>query len=279
MTLRSLARAALLACSLTASSLIAATAPCLAQGGVVPAARMEAFLRGVESEPDTGLAAYFPRHGDWTWVRTLRYEDGRRAGVGVWRFGGTETLRVIGKGGPACGSFDVGDGHFGPPAGSLASHLFAEKRWRRVRGNRFVPPDASASSPVFVEWRREDGEWVVASFGDERIYAPRLLGVTAGDISRDTSLVPEGAGYAAGERWYVQNEPLRLEGGPRYVKVGLPRRIPEQQGVVLQRFGVVGRVSFYAEAGFGDAPPEVLYAAVSPGQFQPYNGFAARSCP
>jgi hypothetical protein len=39
--------------------------------------------------------------------------------------------------------------------------------WRRVRGNRFVPPGASASSAIFVEWRREGDRWVVSAFGDE----------------------------------------------------------------------------------------------------------------
>ena len=38
-------------------------------------------------------------------------------------------------------------------------------RWRRVGGNRFVPPGAPASSPIFVEWRREGDAWVVAAAG------------------------------------------------------------------------------------------------------------------
>lgn len=272
MTFRSIARVALLAAALTAG------APCLGQD-VVPAARMQAFLREVEYPQNTGLVPYFPRRGDWTWEQTIRDEHGRRVGRGVWRFSAAETLRAIGAAGPACDSFNAGGGEFGPMVGSLASHLFPEGRWRRIGGNRFVPPDASASSPVFVEWRREDGAWVVSAFGDETLYSPHLLGVPAGDISRDTSRVAEGAGYAAGERWYVQNEPLLLEGGRRFIKYGLPRRFPEEERGFLRRVGVLGRVSFYAEAGAeGVLLPEVLYAAVSPGEFQPYQGFGPSPC-
>lgn len=30
-----------------------------------------------------------------------------------------------------------------------------------------MPPFASASSPIFVEWRREGDKWVINAFGDE----------------------------------------------------------------------------------------------------------------
>ncbi len=36
------------------------------------------------------------------------------------------------------------------------------------RGRGAAPPTREpASSPTFVEWRREDGRWVVSAFGDE----------------------------------------------------------------------------------------------------------------
>jgi hypothetical protein len=40
-------------------------------------------------------------------------------------------------------------------------------RWRLVGGNRFVPPDAPANCPTYVEWRREGNRWVISAFGDE----------------------------------------------------------------------------------------------------------------
>ena len=43
--------------------------------------------------------------------------------------------------------------------------------WRRVRGgSRFVPRDAPDDSPLFVEWRREGGTWVVSAVGDESFH-------------------------------------------------------------------------------------------------------------
>ena len=98
-----------LACSL------AAGVPMAAQTGTPSApatldARMQAFLREIAEEPNTALAAFFPRRGDWTWVQTLRDERGRGERTGTWRFPGAETPRAIGDGGPACESFDGGGG-------------------------------------------------------------------------------------------------------------------------------------------------------------------------
>src|SRR5829696_2965225 len=54
------------------------------------AARMRAFMAEIEDQPNTELAAFFPRRGDWTWVQTARnYErGGRTMYVGMWRFPG-----------------------------------------------------------------------------------------------------------------------------------------------------------------------------------------------
>lgn len=51
-----------------------------------------------------------------------------------------------------------------------AFSYFADKSvghsWKRVAENKFVPPDASADSSVFVTWRKHEGRWVVQSIGD-----------------------------------------------------------------------------------------------------------------
>ncbi|HEV3051793.1 MAG TPA: hypothetical protein VGX50_15915, partial [Longimicrobium sp.] len=175
-------------------------------------ARMQAFVREIPREPNDALAAFFPRRGDWTWVQTIRdMERGRPPRSGVWRFPAAETVRAIGAEGPACLSFDIGF-EVGPYEGRLGMQtLIHEGPWRRVGGSRFVPPGASDRSTVFVEWRREDGEWVVSTIGDEDVYLPRLLGVLAGGVSRDTSLAPGGAAYAAGQEWYVARKPVLLD--------------------------------------------------------------------
>lgn len=261
--------------------MLAITAPLAA--GAQPAAsgatldaRMQAFFAEIPEEPNTALAAFFPRRGDWTWVQTIRdMESGRPVRTGVWRFPGAETARAIGADGPACGSFDGPHGEFGPFEGRFGMQAMLHGgRWRRVRGNRFVPPGASAASAVFVEWRREDGQWVVSAFGDEEFYRPRLLGVEAGMVSRDTSLAPEGAAYAAGQAWYVERLPIRME-HVRYVQYGPPRSLSAQDRAHLQRVGVMGRVSVYAERG---GPPDPLYVPISPGEFQPYQGFGPDPC-
>ncbi|HYW14182.1 MAG TPA: hypothetical protein VE871_19610 [Longimicrobium sp.] len=243
------------------------------------AARMDAFLLQSPWEPADSVAAFFPRRGDWTWVQTWR-ANGRTAGGGTWRFSAAETARAIGAGGAACRSFQGSGGEIGPVLGLLAAHAQAHPAgWRRVAGSRFVPPGASGGSPVFVEWRREDGRWVVAGFGDAQERVPRVLGVEAGTVARDTSLVPEGAAYAAGMDWYETGEPVTL-GGLHYVKYALPRVFPESDRRHLERIGVAGRVSVYMEAAAApaEAVPEVLYLPVAPGEFQAYTGFGNVPC-
>lgn len=237
------------------------------------AGRMRAFTDAMFREPLDSVARFFPRRGDWTWVVTTRREgSGRR--VGAWRFPGAETLRAIREGGPVCESFDrPGDTGY---LGALMNHMMdPEKEWRRVGGSRFVPPGAPARSPAFVEWRREDGVWVVSAFGDERHYQRPLLGrVRDNTVTQDKASAPlPPVGYPTGEGWYVNDEPITFD-GMRYVKYGLPRALPEDE---MARFGSLGRVTFYVEVGAG-GHTEVLYAAVAPGRFQPYQMFGSPPC-
>ncbi len=265
--------------------LLAAAAPLAAQtrapaaAEATLAARMHAFLREVEDTPNTELAGFFPRRGDWTWVQTLRDRRGHGQRVGVWRFPGGETPRAIGAGGPVCDSFHTGGGEFGPVRGRFGAHVMDDGPWHLVRGNRYVPPDASAASPVFVEWRREGGEWVVSAFGDEDVYvySPRMLGVEAGAVSRDTTSVPEGAAYAAGESWYLDRRPMRME-HRRYIQYGPPRAFSAEERAHLKRVGVLGGVSVYAEKEMDEPFPDYLYLPVSPGEFHPYQSFGPEPC-
>ncbi|HEX6038819.1 hypothetical protein [Longimicrobium sp.] len=263
---------------LAAWMLLATSAP--AQEASVPASsdatlagRMRAFLEGMRGGDEAEIAAFFPRRGDWNWVRTLNGTRGPRQVV-TWRIAGAETERLIGDGGAGCEEFNAARADVGPVEDSFAGEVH-EEGWRHVGRMRFVPPGAPTRSPVFVQWRREDGAWVVDAVGDRDAYRLPLRGRPVGMISRDTSLVAEGLGYAAEARWYRDNEPLTFE-GLRYVKYGLPRRL---ERAALARVGVRGRVSIYMEAGAaGGTVDGMLYSAVSPGEYQPYTGFGRMPC-
>jgi hypothetical protein len=256
------------------------TLPLAGQAGSRPATlerRMRAFIHAVAEEPRDSVAAYFPRRGDWTWVPTLVHGR-RRMPPGAWRFRGSETLKVLSGGGPVCNSFALHRGDYGPYEGAFVSRAAHEEgRWRRVRGNRFVPPGASSRSPAFVEWRREDGEWVVSSLGDEKFHrGPRLLGRERNEGTRDRPgrpVVSAHLGYAAGAEWYERGELIAFE-GRHYIKYGLP--LPLADGEV-ERIGSLGRVALFVEAGM-TRDAGILYIPVSAGQYQPYYPIGSGAC-
>lgn len=77
---------------------------------------------------------------------------------------------------------------------------------------------------------------------------------------------PATQGYAAGQTFFINNEPVML-GGRRYVKFGLPRVIGVEE---LSRAGDYQGVQVFTEAG-AMMPAEVIYLPVRTGcEFQPY---------
>jgi hypothetical protein len=227
--------------------------------------RNEAFLRAVEKAPRDSVAAFFPRRGDWTWTQVAHGAPPGR-GSTVWRFAATETLRAIGQGGPACASFWQSGGGVGPLETVLVMRIEGDgTRWRRVAGNRFVPPGESTRSPVFVQWRREDGRWVVSAFGDATHWFPRVIGEFRGDVVRDTVLpLPPTPVYAAEAPWYVENRPIDFE-GYRYIKYGQPRTVADSLITRVGRFGLIG-----VYTAKRDTAAEILYVPVASGRYQPY---------
>jgi hypothetical protein len=212
--------------------------------------RNEAFLRAVKDAPRDSVAAFFPWRGDWTWTQVVEgAPPGRRSTV--WRFAATETLRTIRPHGPVCASFR-----------QLEMRINRGTRWRRVAGNRFVPPGESARSPVFVQWRREDGRWVVSAFGDATDWSPRVLvfDVHGRDVMPDTVLRL----YAAEAPWYVENRTIYFE-GHGYTKYGLPRATADS---ILTRVGRFGLIGVYTDKR--DTFATVLYIPLAPGQYQLY---------
>ncbi len=125
-------------------------------------ARMREFMATVHRRPVDSAAVFFPRTGTFDYVLTSHYED--RSVRGIWRFPAADALAAIR--GPLRSSFTIN--YEGQRIGTLSHQVMERGReWRRVPGNRFVPPGATAASAAFVEWRKEGSEWVVASFGDE----------------------------------------------------------------------------------------------------------------
>ncbi|MFL5384209.1 MAG: hypothetical protein ACJ8GN_16940 [Longimicrobiaceae bacterium] len=233
--------------------------------------RNEAFLRAVSRAPDDSVAAFFPRRGDWTWTRVT---EGAPPGhpPGVWRFAAPETLRTVWRYGPVCSSFRGFENYLW---NMLEMRIETDgTRWRRVAGNRFVPPGESARSPLFVQWRREDGRWVVSAFGHATSWFPRVLGYSPGDdVVPDTVLpLPPTPVYAAEAPWH---EGWRISFKDRsYTKYGLPRAISDT--LSLRRVGRFGLIGVYTVKDDAD----ILYIPLAPGQYQLYEiGHGPVACP
>jgi hypothetical protein len=91
-------------------------------------------------------------------------------------------------------------------------------------------------------------------------------GDTTVNGQRFATAYPATTGYAAGATWYINNQPITVN-GRRYVKYGLPRVLGTTE--VTRTADYMG-VPVFAEAGATGAT-EVLYVPVRPGcEFQPY---------
>lgn len=229
---------------------------------------MAAFLDAVaEDGPTDPMRRFFPTTGDWTYTHTVHLATGRDR-IQRWTFPAAQTSLLFGFGkginvDPIWDSF-LSDPH-GQALGLLITAI-GDTPWRLVGRNRFVPPGASASSPVFVEWRREHGQWVISAFGDERYCSWPPLGYETGSIVRERALPePSPPVYAANERWYVDSEDLYFD-AQRYEKYGQPREI---QPADLEPFGWKGDVRVYVQRGWARLA-QVLYVPTGPDLYEPY---------
>ena len=249
--------------------LVSSASPLAAQSDGLPQ-RMRALARAVEHYE--GLRAFFPTQGEWTWVSTVE-GPGRARRVEVRRFPAVETETALS--GDVCGSFIPPQEI--PIVGSLGYALQLRVGWRRLAGNRFVLGRGGARSPVFVKWRREDGRWVIDTFGDTRLLdddpAPLPeIAIRADDRPGAPLRLPftEGTPVAAERGWYTTSEAIWADTRFRFVKDGDPRTL--QPGDVV-RYGEIDHVPVFAEpaALHGRYGPRVMYVLVSlRGEFQPY---------
>lgn len=220
---------------------------------------------------------FFPARGEWSWVVTTHYFAAPDR-VGEWRFPAAQTDSAMYEG-PLCGEFPFYT--WGMARGEWREED-AERPWRRVGATlRFVPPGRGARSPVFVQWRREDGRWVLSAVGVEATHEARVIGRFVGEAAPEpwTPLrlpLPAWQPVAADQPWYVNNEPIAV-GGHRLVKYGLPRILREED---LVRWGTLGGVGVYVEpVPASRVTPEVVYVPVDRmGTFQPYQNETDSFC-
>jgi hypothetical protein len=269
MRLRTLATAALM--------LSASIHPAAAQDDSLRAT-MRAFVKWMLYEDPDGAARFFPARGDWEWRPVTFTYDG--PGVkGRVRIPPDETRAALSDGSRICDTFFLTRGAVAP--GALRLEVTVEGReWRRLPGNRFVPPDAKSTSPVWLEWRREDDRWVVSAVGDRRWYMGASRSAEAPSTEIETDMVvrdslrgaplhlplPDDVPLAAGAEWYESGRPI-WSSWRQLTKYGEPRRL--DPGDVV-RYGTVNGAAVFVEPGVG-RDPEVVYVAVArSGQFQPY---------
>lgn len=253
--------------------LLALASPAAAQGGGTPRARMDAFLAALDLHDREALRPFFPASSEWTWIQTT-HGPGVPPEVSVQRFTGAETLRAITNGSAVCSSLLLSNGHYGPMGGTLGDAVNEHgPRWRRAGRARFAPR-ARGRPYTYVEWKREDGRWVIARLADElhvsRASAPLplgergLYGIREVPRGRRAAFAPT-QGYAAGAPWYEDHRPILFD-AVRYLKYGTPR--PTGDGE-LARVGALGEVAVYVEAG-DRRRPGIIYLPVRPGAYQPY---------
>ncbi len=132
-------------------------------------ARNAAFLSMVDARPPEQLASFFPTAGDFVYRHTVYTEDSSFVRMDTVRTGEVSAA-LAGTLWPVFTAQVEGQ-----VIGLFAHQLLLRGRqWRYVGGNRFVPPEAGGCSAIFVEWRLENGVWVISEIGDEEFRTDAL---------------------------------------------------------------------------------------------------------
>ncbi|HET7462493.1 MAG TPA: hypothetical protein VFJ82_14665 [Longimicrobium sp.] len=237
---------------------------------------MRAFLR----EAGMTVLGFFPTRGEWDYVTETRYRGAGKV-VGIHRFSAAQTRDAIERpDGPLCNMFSSGDGVVFP---SVVGYAIESPGWRRVGPRRFQPSQADDRIGVWVEWKREDGRWVIAAIGEWATEPPRVLGTPVAQ-ARDTvrgrrlSLpLPPGAKLAPDAPWYQAGRTLQIE-GPPYLRVQLTQKFASGR---LVSYATVDGVTIWTEreqlqSSWG---PNVVYVPIDrDGTFQVYDSGRGNGC-
>lgn len=132
-------------------------------------AQMQSFLAAVDTIGPTGLTDFFPRSGTFAYRRTIY--SGRDTIRSEWRFPARDAERALD--GPLWESLEVQ--WEGQRLGLFADQARRRKGcWRRIGYARFVPPGADVTSTTYVDWRLENGIWVISVIADEEFASEPL---------------------------------------------------------------------------------------------------------
>ena len=105
---------------------------------------------------------------------------------------------------------------------------------------------------IEIDYDTKTGDYFVTTGGTNKLF--------------DEAYPSSAAHYAAGATWYINNEPIVLD-GKKYVKYGLPRVLGVNE---IAKHTDYKQVGVYVEAG-STGTPEIIYLPVRTGcEFQPY---------
>lgn len=125
-------------------------------------ARNTEFLAAVDSHPPRQLAGFFPRAGEVVYRHTVYADDGTT--VREQRFSANDLPAALE--GPLWAVFT--SQVEGQVVGLFAHQVSLRgRRWTYAGNHRFVPPGASRCSASYVQWRLENGAWVISGIADE----------------------------------------------------------------------------------------------------------------
>ena len=132
------------------------------QAAESPETRTAALFESMSNYNAEDLRGFFPERGAWSYQRTVHTRSGDHRGV--WRVPAGQTSDVL-RGELRRAFF--GSMHAQPIGWFTHPVANRGRDWKKVSPTRLVPRDASSSSPVFIQWRREGEAWVIDAVGDE----------------------------------------------------------------------------------------------------------------
>lgn len=223
---------------------------------------------------------YMPRRGTWDYVLHIRQPSGPGI-IGIHRIPAEQSAAAIdGPDGPLCNSFHTGEGG---AVGSLATYVLLDDHGWRRRGTRFDSRDAEPGEHVFVDWRREDGRWVIAAIGEEREYVEPIAQPVA-TAPRDSLYgrrlrlpLPQSARLATDTEWYRSGAALQFDHPPR-LKYGAPRKMANGSLVYFTTYDGVMLWTTPDELRSSWGPTGVYAPVDREGTFQVYVGWRGNGC-